>query len=420
MDLRVAQILGCPVQSGAGRGALALHEGLLAANIDSHLVGRLEHDLPANLRGYPVNWLSRARVSILQRIYGWHLKKRYGRWPSDFMPVSVGLDMHTLAAYQNADIIHVQWVNARSAGPGFWRALSRERRPVVWTLRDMWPFTGGCHTSMDCERYQTGCGRCPLLEGPSEDTITAADAAFKARHLNSSMTFIAISRHTADLAKKSMVLRGHDIRTIPNSLLLQNFKVIDKTKARRELGLPEDMFIFATGATTLSHIRKGSVVLRELLKATAQDASCHWAIFGRDAEGVLSPIPENCTEFGMVGRDSILNQIYAAADVFVMPSLYETFGQVTGEAMASGTAVIAFDDTPAMELIDPDETGHLVPHGDTSAFVAQLNETRLLGRQKLYEMGLNARRKVLARFDLDAIIAQHIALYQELLQSVRQ
>ena len=419
MQIRVAQILGCPVQSGAGRGTLALHEGLLEVGIGSRLLGRIERDLPSELHGYPASWFSRARVSLIQRVLDWRLRRRYGRVPPDFMPVSVGLDIHTLPAYRDADIIHVQWVNARNASPRFWEALSNESRPVVWSLRDMWPFTGGCHFSMGCARYKRGCGKCPQLAGLNVDSITAADAAFKARHVNDNMTFIAISRHTAELARQSMVLRGRDIRVIPNSLLLQRFTAIDKQEARQALDLPEDKFIIATGAAGLSNIRKGAAVLRELLQANATDQNCHWAVFGRDLEAVLTPIPENCSYFGLIRDDKKLNQLYSAADVFAMPSLYETFGKTTVEAMASGTAVIAFDDTPASEMLDQDETGYLVPRGDAQAFVARLNEVRQFSSSRLREMGLKARREALDRFSTEAIVSQHTALYRELLDAAR-
>jgi glycosyltransferase involved in cell wall biosynthesis len=68
-------------------------------------------------------------------------------------------------------------------------------------------------------------------------------------------------------------------------------------------------------------------------------------------------------------RGSELAAHYASADVFLFPSLSETFGNVTLEALASGLAVVAFDAAAAGELIRQGRNGLLAPPGDAEAFV---------------------------------------------------
>jgi glycosyltransferase involved in cell wall biosynthesis len=407
------------LHSGAGRGARALHEALLCEGVHSHVLGRVESDLPPEFNATPVSLRHRLPVSLANRWYRWSLRRRYGAGLENFHPVSYGLGLHRFPAYRAADIVHIQWANASTFGPAFWRALKHEPRPIIWTLRDMWPLTGGCHVAGDCELYTTGCGRCPQLGGDHEEQVTALDLAFKAAHIGGNVTFVAISHHIAQKARRSITSKKSDIRVIHNSVMLDRFAALCRDKARAALGLPSDQFIVSTGALNLSDRLKGAQVLGGLLNTYRNDPHVHWAIFGQHIEKLAHPVPKNCTFFGPINDDVRLNRIYAAADVFVMPSLQESFGKVTVEAMASGTPVIAFRDTPAEEIIAEGETGWLVPHGDVEAFAAALARARAAGRDVLARMGRTARDQVTARFSAGVIAAKHIELYRELLSRSR-
>src|SRR5690606_26435095 len=59
----------------------------------------------------------------------------------------------------DSDIVHLHWVTGLIST----KHIAKLEKPIVWTLRDMWPVTGGCHYSMECERFAVGCGHCPQL-----------------------------------------------------------------------------------------------------------------------------------------------------------------------------------------------------------------------------------------------------------------
>lgn len=82
---------------------------------------------------------------------------------------------------------------------------------------------------------------------------------------------------------------------------------------------------------------------------------------------------------------------YASADLFLFPSLTETFGNVTPEAMASGLPVVAFDYAAAAQLVSPPRCGLLARYGDTDDFVAQASAI-VADLARLRAMGLEARR----------------------------
>jgi glycosyltransferase involved in cell wall biosynthesis len=416
--MKVLHLIGGPLHSGAGRGARALHEGLMSAGVESRILGRLERDLPADLQALATPRWRGLFSGVRNRALRCWLEWRYGGLNMHFFPVGFGLGLHRFPDYGDADVLHVQWANGKTFSNGCWKALRDETRPVVWTLRDMWLFTGGCHFSGGCRRYETGCGRCPMLDGAERERVTVRDAAFKRGHLPATIAFVAPSEHTAEQARRSYVLQGRDVRVIPNSVALNRFPPIPARSARAALGLPHDKIILSAGAMSLAEPRKGRDVLSALLERYRNDERVHVALFGEGGGELASPLPGNCTDFGFIDDDRILNRIYAAADVFLMPSSEETFGKVTIEAMASGAPVIAFAGTPAEEMIRHGETGWLVPHGDCDAFAAAVKLATALGRESLAAMGRRASSETFVRFSIDGGIRAHVELYEELCASV--
>ncbi|RWO22552.1 MAG: glycosyltransferase [Mesorhizobium sp.] len=412
--MNVVQIVGCALNTGAGRGIRAVHEALLDAGIRSRILGRVERDLPEDLFARRVPLLQRLPIGVKNRVYMWRLMRRFGEIPPNFHPISHGLRLHNMPEYRKADVIHVQWAHAPTLGPAFWRAIKREKRPVVWTLRDMWPFTGGCHFSGPCEKYASGCGQCPLLGG-GDEKITSDDIAFKAEHYGPQSVFVAISNTIAEQARRSVALSERQIHVIPNSVQMSQLRAMDKAQARSALGLPANKFVIASGALNLADPRKGADIMRHLLNVYQDNKNVHWCLFGKGLAELVDPVPENCTGFGLIRDEVTLNQIYSAADVFVMPSLQESFGKVTVEAMACGTPVIALFKTPAEEIISHGQTGWLARHGDADAVMAAVETARALPVPSLRDFGARARAAVIDRYSPEAIAHRYIDLYESLL-----
>lgn len=424
--MKILQLMSGQLMSGAGRGALALHKGLMALSIESRLFGRLEKQLPAGVEATRFCNLQRLQISVRNRLYLRALRARHGQPESLFHPISHGHAPHRHRLFDWADLVHVQWAQAATLGPGFWRALPTVPRPLVFTLRDMWVFTGGCHFSADCLGYESDCGRCDLLGG--EQDITARDLALKRAAVaprptpapgvapTLAPTFVAISRTIADQARRSTVLRDADIRLIPNSVDTGAFAALDKPAARAALGLPASGFIVATGALCLSERRKGAAVMARVLAALGNRPDIHWAVFGADPW----PLPPGATWFGLVDNNARLNQILSAADLFVMPSLQESFGKTSAEALAAGTPVLAFDHTPAEEIIQHGETGWVVAHADSDALVRGILAAAALDPAELAARGRMGRQRVLARYAPEVVAGAHVALYAGLVEAHRR
>lgn len=412
--MKILQLLSGQIASGAGRGALALYRGLRARGVDTRILGRLEKVLPLDVDGYRFSRWDWLKTGILNRLYLKGLHDRHGQPDVLFHPISNGHDPRQHPLFDWADLVHVQWAQAAMLGPDFWRAVPAISRPLIFTLRDMWLFTGGCHFSGACIGYQKHCTDCPILVGAS-DEVTTSDLAFKRRFTSQADGFVAISKHVAKMARASTVLRDADIRIIPNSVNVAQFNPADKIAMRRSLGLPEDRFIIGFGAMHLSETRKGSLIIQQIMKDLANDAGVHWAIFGQDP----FPLPDNASWTGAIEDDTVLSSIYAACDLFVMPSLQETFGKTTAEALSTGIPVLAFKNTPAEEIIQHGKTGWVVPLGDQSALVRCISEVRNMTQFDRHATGMAGREHVLANYAPDIVANAHMELYAEKLERHR-
>lgn len=412
--MKILHLLSGQVASGAGRGALALYRGLKARGVDTRMLGRIEQDLPEDVDGHRFGRAEWLKTGLRNRMYMKWLHLRHGTPDVLFHPVSNGYRPHEHPIFGWADLVHVQWAQAAMLGPDFWRAVPLRGQPLVFTLRDMWLFTGGCHFSGACDGYARDCSGCPILEGAS-DAVTMADLAFKRRWAGQADGFVAISEHVAQMARRSAVLRDADIRVIPNSVDVGRFGPADKARMRAALGLPADKFVIGFGAMHLSEARKGGAMMQRIMADMAGDRDVHWAVFGRDP----FPLPDNASWLGVIQDDSALSGIYAACDLFVMPSLQETFGKTTAEALACGTPVLAFRDTPAEEIVQHGTSGWLVPLGDTAALARGIGAVRALAPAERAAAGMAGRRHVLASYAPEVVAGAHMRLYAEKLDAHR-
>ncbi len=409
--MKVAHLLACGLESGAGRAVKALQRAALARGVDSTIVGRLEKDLNADLHVDRLPTHDRLITSFFGRAQKRINEARFAE-PLNFGFLQPGSSFRLSKAFREADIIHIQWANAVSMGTRFWTMIARENRPIVWTLRDMWPLTGGCHFSGQCRRFESECGSCPQLSAEDEH-YTTQQLRYKNRVLPPHTTFIAISDHFARQVRGSKILEGKDLRVIPNSAGIEDFSPIDVSEARNVLGLSETAFVLSAGAVNLASARKGAEAIERLLARHRNRDDIEFALFGGSTEKLRGVDVPNTRQLGQISETAKLNDVYSASDIFLMPSLQESFGKTTLEAMASGTPVIAFHDTPAEEMIKHEETGWLVPHGDFGAYVEAVDAALLVGKERLAKMGQAASDFARSHFSMDRILDQHLELYAE-------
>lgn len=314
------------------------------------------------------------------------------------------------------DIVHIHWV-----GAGFLpiAAMQQFRMPVVWTLRDMWGMTGGCHYTAGCERYLQGCGRCPQLRSEREDDLSRWIWLRKQKYWrDANLWLVPISRWLGDCAQASPLLGQYPIEVIPNGLDTALFRPVEQKAARQAWGLPQDRRIIVYGAINATRdARKG---FRELLDALAilgerpDSKDLMLVVFGDLKPGDIPDYGVEQRYVGYLGNNAKLSLLYSAADVAVMPSLQEAFGKTLIEAMACSTPVVAFGHGGPVDIISHKTDGYLAAPYHPEDLAAGINWC-LAAIADGRDLGAAARRKVVREFDIDVVAARYHDLYQRVL-----
>lgn len=414
--MRILHFSTSDTRGGAARGAFWLHRTLCRQGIDSlMLVGRKYSDdervIPLN--GKTARVIERARDTLDQLPLRRYRKTDDSFWTVGWVPRHLSRAVRDL----QPDLIHLHWM-----GGGFVPvdALRDLPGPLVWTLRDMWAFTGGCHYTAGCAGYRTNCGECPQLRSPHQNDLSRAVWQHKRKAwADLDLWLVPISSWLDDCARQSPLLTGVPTRVIPNGVDDRRFRPYPKTEALAAWGLPPDKKYILFGAVGALHDeRKGFPQLAEAARKLA--ASC-WTsraelvVFG-DLEPETAPSLGLKTHFlGHIDDDDRLAQLYAAADVMVVPSLQEAFGKTLIEAMACGTPVVAFDSGGPVDIVTHRETGYLA-HSFDSDDLAQGIAWCLDTPGRAEEMGRKARHCVEEKFDMNIITEHYLDLYRSILE----
>ena len=275
------------------------------------------------------------------------------------------LDYRTPPPLPLPDIIHLHWIGSFLDYPSFFQQIPLEI-PIVWTLHDMHPFTGGCHYSNGCLKFETVCESCPQLGSYSRFDLAKYNFSVKERTFHGrKMHIVADSEWLKSQATKSSLFKSAaSISCIHYGLDHLTYFPKDKKSCRNVLGIDSSQtdFFLCFGANDVTTKRKGmNELIRaiELLGERGIKVTC--LVFGLGKFQSHKNI--RFIEFGNVTSEQMLSIIYNAADIFVMPSLEEAFGQTCLESMSCGIPVVAFDTGGIPDMIKNYETGLLAKKG---------------------------------------------------------
>ena len=396
---------------GAARAAFRLHKGLQSAGVNATMLVREKSSSEPSVIAQNSSYTGRICALCDGFPLHWYPNRQLHNFSSAIVPENI---ISAVNRY-NPDIVHLHWL-----AEGFVRleSLAKLNCPIVWTLHDSWPFTGGCHLPGSCNRYQNSCGCCPVLGSSRERDLSRRVWLRKKKAWASlPLTVVAPSRWMADCARKSSLFSECRIEVISNGIDTDFFSPGCQKSEKEKIGFsPSRQLILFGGKNSLLDTNKGFDLLFSALQKLPEEVrrNSDVAIFGDREDFPIAVGSMNIRNLGVIDDETVLQSLYRAADVFVLPSRQENLPNVILEAMACGTPCAAFDIGGVSDMVAHRETGYLCrPYDveDLSVGIAYV----LRGGKKDECQSQLCHERILQGFAMEKVVYRYLDLYKDLL-----
>lgn len=392
---------------GAARAAYRIHHALRAAGIDSRMwvnVATLGDSTVESPMGMWAKGMTRLRPLV-------------GRMVNQFLITSNPI-LHSSAVLPSkwsarinsteADVVHLHWINDEMMSVG---DIGRIRKPVVWTLHDMWAFSGAEHYTEDL-RWRGGYTRHNRPAYESGMDLNRYVWWRKRKAWQRPMHIVAPSHWLAECARQSVLMRDWPVTVVHNALDTEVWCPVDKTLARRLLGLPVEAPLLLFGAMGQSNDpRKGFDLLRLALQhLRGQVSDLRLLVFGQLAPLVPEDLGFPVHYTGHLHDDLTIRVLYSAADVTVIPSRQDNLPNTGTEALACGTPVVAFNVCGLPDIVRHQQTGYLAKAFDVEDLARGIQWV-LADRERLGRLSIMARQDAVARFSYSVVAAKYRQIY---------
>jgi glycosyltransferase involved in cell wall biosynthesis len=391
-----------------------LHGGLKKAGVDSKILNRRTFDDP-DTTAIP-------RSSLVARLESYVQKFTSPLGLNDVHCLST-FAINDMDVYSRADLLNLHTIHG-----GFFNYLALPKlttsKPAVFTIHDMWALTGHCSVSFDCDRWKSGCGRCPYPDAPPRIRMDNTRLEWKLKdwvYKHSNLTIVTPSKWLTEQVHESML--GHlPVHCIPHGIDMDVYRPLDRDACRAMLGIEpgKKALMFSAHTMNQSHphsFLKGSDLLGEVLRGLPQATKndCVLLLIGAGGTALAHGVGIQAVNLGYVNSPQLQAIAYSAADLFLTPTRAETFGLTILESMACGTPIVSFHVGPVPELVRPGISGYLAAREDVEGFRRGIQE--LLEDPALRSRMRHACREIAVNeYSLELQVRRYMNVYQELLQ----
>lgn len=403
---------------GAAIAANRLMKALKSEGADvSMLVFNRKSDSP-QVQEIDGKWKKRFTF-LFERLVIW-VRNHFSR--KNLFAVSIantGFDITRLRIFREADVIHLHWINQGFLSVDNLRKVMQSGKKVVWTMHDMWAFTGICHYSNDCQKYQTACGFCPQLLTPSQHDLSSSVFAEKQKAYKTPFSVVGCSKWIADCARKSQLFTNQYICSIPNPIDTDVFKPLQKQPLRAKHHLPSDKVLFLFSAQKVTDPRKGMNYLLDACRLIARNnpqvaSQIGLVILGGKAASAGNQWQELSSSFSLtfinyINSETEMAEVYNAADAFVTPSLQDNLPNTILESLSCGLPCIGFNTGGIPEMIDHQKDGYVARYQSSSDLAEGM--IWLVNHPDRKSLCDYARQKVLSTYSPHVVASQMLELY---------
>jgi glycosyltransferase involved in cell wall biosynthesis len=343
-----------------------------------------------------------------------------------FSPANTGFDLTKKINLKSFDLIHIHWTNFGFLSISDLEKVFSLNIPIVFTLHDMWLFTGGCHHSGDCLNFKESCGNCKqYLKKPSDFDLSFHVLVKKKKVFSklNNLNIVGCSQWITQRSQASSLLSKFTHFSIPNPLDKSLFYPKNKSTARQNLRLDSNKTYLLFVAMKVSVIWKGFYLLEESLNELKKTHSNNES---KDIEllvvGQANPLDFESFPFkihllGHIKDTELMNDIYNASDVFVTSSIQENLPNTIMESMATGTPCVGFNVGGIPEMIEHKKTGYLATYKSAPDLAKGINW--VINESIIEELKTNCVEKVKSEFEKEVVATKYLEVYKSLTSNTK-
>lgn len=326
---------------------------------------------------------------------------------------NAGTDITRLNEFKNSDVIHLHWVNQGFLSLSNLDKIIHSGKKIVITMHDQWYFTGVCHYSGDCNKFQTSCSKCDMLKGTIYDITQSTFNKKQNIYKDADITFVSCSKWLGNIAKSAKLTQGHKVVSIPNAIDTDFFRPCDKEEARKKCNLPTDKKLILFGSQRITDERKGFQFLVkacETIKKNNPELSSQIGVvvLGGQSDVVQSMLPFPVFPISYVSDQQQIVNLYNAVDMYVTPSLQDNLPNTIVEAMSCGVPCVGFNVGGIPEMIDHKANGYVAEYRNAEDFAEGIIWTFNQDYSTLSEA---SRTKAVETYSQESVANKYIEVY---------
>lgn len=406
--MKITLVNQSDINGGAARAAYRIHQALRAYGLDSNMLVDRATSGDATVLAPQKTW-SKARIAIARYLGDGIAKHSNSSSPGMSSPALFPSRLAKKLNQSDSELLHLHWLNGEMLSIA---EIGRLRKPVVWTLHDMWAFCGAEHYPLD-NRWQTGYSPTNRAKSESGFDLNRWTWQRKKKHWKKNIQIVTPSNWLANCVRKSALMATWPVSVIPNAIDTNFWKPINKASAREILGLSENHPVLLFGAIGgIQDPRKGFDLLQTALQSLqSKIPDIQLLILGQRTPEFESRLKFSVHYSGHLHDDLSLRVLYSAADAVVIPSRQDNLPNIGLESLACGTPVVAFDTGGLSDIVEHQQTGFLAQAFDTQNLAAGITWVIEQGDT----LRINARNKAIQDFDSKVVAQKYARLFEEVI-----
>ena len=412
--MKVIHLSFSDIIGGAARSSYRIHHSLLKAEIDSRMwvnKAKTDDQTIEKPTGIIERILTVLRSPLISNSLVKILKTKNMIIHSPSVLKSRWIKLINAS---DADIVHLHWIQNEMLSIS---DIGKIKKPIVWTLHDMWAFCGAEHYTED-HRWRDGYldSNRPTYESGFD--LNRWTWKRKEKFWKTPIQIVTPSKWLAECVNESKLMHNWPVNVISYPIDTDFWKPISKKIMRELLGLPKDVPLLLFGAfDSDKDQRKGYDLLLsalENLKDQPKFNDVELVVFGQNKPKLLTKHAVPIHYMGKIHDDKSLRAIYNSADVMLIPSRQDNLPNIAVEAHACGVPVISFNVGGLPDIIEHQKTGYLAKPFEIEDLTNGI--LWFLSHPDKKHLNNYTREQAVLKFSQKKVAEEYFNIYRNLLQ----